>query len=342
MKRTGLIVAVLAVVATACGAEPAQNSNQIFLDPDVATSTTAAATTTEPPATTTTDASAITTAEAPATTSTTTDTTIVASDELVTLYGALEKSATVTSGRMEGSMEISGLDPSQGFTEMVIPFGGAFDNANGNYAFYMDMSGLAAAAGDEIPPEFADLFGEMEVRQIGDTAYMKFGFFTMLLGAETEWISMPADEGTAAADGFVSTSPTNPAEVLNMWKDVGAAVEVIGTETINGVKTTHYRAVFDTEALLATATPEERAEFEAMGPIPADFMPMDVWISDDGLVIRFVMEIDGTGLATTPEESFERMVMQYDLFDLGGEVVIEPPPADQVTDIEDLEGGFGF
>jgi hypothetical protein len=67
------------------------------------------------------------------------------------LRAAFAASADVTSGRMEGSIEVSGLDPTQGPTEMVIPFGGAFDNASGDSSFYMDMSGLAAAGGEEIP-----------------------------------------------------------------------------------------------------------------------------------------------------------------------------------------------
>lgn len=257
------------------------------------------------------------------------------------MQSAFQRSAEVTSGRMEGLIEITGLDPSQGFTEMVIPFGGAFDNASGNFSFYMDMSSIADAAGDELPPEFADLFGEMEVRQIGDTAYLKFPLFTALFGAETPWISMPAEEGDVAS-GFMTTSPGNPSEILGSFEDAGATVDVIGTETVNGVKATHYRAVFDMEALLAQATPEERARLEAQGPIPVDFMPMDVWISDDGFVVRFVMEIDGSAVETTQGESFDRMLMQYDLFDLGSDVVIEPPPPGEVTDIEELEGSFGF
>jgi len=257
------------------------------------------------------------------------------------MQSAFERSAEVTTGRMEGLIEVSGLDPSQGFTEMVIPFGGAFDNASGNFSFYMDMTSIAAAAGDELPPEFADLFGEMEVRQIGDTAYIKFPLFTALFGAETPWISMPAEEGDAAS-GFMTTSPGNPSDILGSFEDAGATVDVIGTETVNGVNTTHYRAVFDMETLLAQATPEERAQLEAQGPIPADSMPMDVWISDDGFVVRFVMEIDGSAVETTPEESFDRMLLQYDLFDLGSDVVIEPPPPGEVTDVEELEGSFGF
>jgi hypothetical protein len=242
---------------------------------------------------------------------------------------------------MEGAIEMTGLDPSQGFTEMTIPFGGAFDNASGDFSFYMDMSGIAAAAGDEIPAEFGDLFGDMEVRQIGEISYVKFPFFSMFLGAETPWISMPADEGDPTG-GFTMTSPGNPSEILGSFEDAGATVEVIGSESVNGVDATHYRVVFDTESLLAEATPEERAELEAQGPIPIDELPMDVWISEDGLVVRFIMEIDGDSVETEPGESFGHMSMRYDMFELNSGVVIDPPPSSEVTDVEDLEFSFDF
>lgn len=339
-KRTGWIIAAFALTVGACGAGTNDDSFDPIADGSPVTE---AAPVTTAPSTTTTSVSPATTTTAPTTTTqpTTTTTTASGSPELLAMQSAFERSAEVTTGRMEGLIEVSGLDPSQGFTEMVIPFGGAFDNASGNFSFYMDMTSIAAAAGDELPPEFADLFGEMEVRQIGDTAYLKFPLFTALFGAETPWISMPAEEGDVAS-GFMTTSPGNPSDILGSFEDAGATVEVIGTETVNGVNTTHYRAVFDMEALLAEATPEERDRLEAQGPIPADSMPMDVWISDDGFVVRFVMEIDGSAVETTPDESFDRMLLQYDLFDLGSDVVIEPPPPGEVTDIEELEGSFGF
>ena len=338
-QRTGWIIAAFALAIGACGA----GTNDDSFDPPASPVTEAAPVTTAPSTTTTTLPPATTATTPPTTTTTqpTTTTTASGSPELLAMQSAFQRSAEVTSGRMEGLIEITGLDPSQGFIEMVIPFGGAFDNASGNFSFYMDMSSIADAAGDELPPEFADLFGEMEVRQIGDTAYLKFPLFTALFGAETPWISMPAEEGDVAS-GFMTTSPGNPSEILGSFEDAGATVDVIGTETVNGVKATHYRAVFDMEALLAQATPEERARLEAQGPIPVDFMPMDVWISDDGFVVRFVMEIDGSAVETTQGESFDRMLMQYDLFDLGSDVVIEPPPPGEVTDIEELEGSFGF
>lgn len=337
MNRSLAVLVAIVTVAVAACASPAPTTTvaaqptttTAAAEPDT-TSTSVATTTTAAPTTT---VDATTTTEAPATQAD--------SEELALLHAAFAASSEITSGRMEGLIEMTGLDPASGLTELSIPFGGAFDNTSGDFSFFMDMSSMAEAAGDELPPEFAALLGEMEVRQIGDRAYIKFGFFTMFLGAETEWLAMPADEGTSATQDFTMSSPTNPSEFLGSFEDAGATVEVIGVEAVNGVQATHYRAVFDVEALMASATPEERAQLEAQGPLPADFLPLDVWVSGDGLVVRFVMEIDGTAVESAPGESFDTMTMRYDLFDLNGNVTIEPPPAGDVTDIEDIEG-FGF
>ncbi len=331
-RRISIVLTVLVLVVSACA--DGDTTSEDTVAPDAgstsATNTEAVASTTVPAPTTT---------DAPATTTSVAEN--AESDEITALRAAFAASADVTSGRMEGSIEITGFDAAVGIGEIVMPFGGSFDNESGDFSFYMDMSGMAAAAGDEIPAEFGDLFGEMEVRQIGETSYVKFPFFGMFLGADTPWISMPAD-GSDPTGGFAMTSPGNPSEILGSFEDAGASVEVIGSDAVNGVNATHYRVVFDTETLLAEATPEERAELEAQGPIPLDELPMDVWISEDGLVVRFIMEIDGDSIETEPGEGFGHMSMRYDMFELNSPIVIEPPPADEVTDVDDLEFAFGF
>ncbi|MEA2002610.1 MAG: hypothetical protein U9N84_12115, partial [Actinomycetota bacterium] len=325
-KRISLLFAVLIFVVTSCGDGGVAVDDTTADGGDVLAATTAAPNRNESTTSTSTAPStttvAPTTTEAPATTNTAPP---PESPEAEALQSAFLRSAELTSGRMEGSIEMTGLDPSQGIADLVIPFGGAFDNASGDFSFHMDMSGMAATAGDEIPLEFADLLGVMEVRQVGDVAYVKFPFFTMFLGAKTPWISMPAGENDLTG-GFSTASPGNPSEILGSFQDAGAAIELIGSEMVNGVSATHYRAVFDTEALLAQAPPEERAQLEVQGVFPIEAMPMDVWISDDGLVVRFIMEIDGGGIAAEPGEGFERMLMRYDMIDLNASVVIDPPP----------------
>jgi hypothetical protein len=333
IRTTLTIVAILALIATACAGEVAEE-----------TTTTVAA----GGATTTTAA-----AEEATTTTTTTATTTVADETtasscggssggLASLQESLSRTRDATKGRMEGSITMAGIPDLPG-GNFAMPFSGAFDNEAGNFSFIIDMSFLASQLGEEIPPEMAGLFGdigEMEVRTIGDTSYIRFPFFSLFLGTQTEWIATPAEEGQSATSGFGGAAPSNPADFLEFFEKASGTVEELGRETIRGVDTTHYLVVFDMKDLLANATPEERAEIEAEGLPPIDCLPMDLWISDDGLVNKYVIEMDGTDLDGPADEEFESMVIDFEMYDYGSDIVIEVPPADQVTDMESLDFGF--
>lgn len=337
MRRTRLLslLAALTLVVAACGGD------------DTATETTqAAATDTSAPATTS-AAPETTMTEAPATTTTAPATTTTAassgsSEALAEFQAALSDTAAAESGRMEGSFAITGLEGAPAGTEFTMPFSGAFDNAAGTFSFVLDMSGMASIAGEELPPGFEDLFGELEVRQVGDVAYMRFPFFSAFLGVETEWLRMPASEAGDAAGGFGGVAPSNPGEFLSAFEGADATVEEIGTESVRGVETTHYRITVDTEALLAEATPEQRAELEAQGPLPSGEFPMDMWIGGDGYVYRYILVFDGTLVEAEPGEGFESMTMTFEMYDYNAPIDIAEPDPSEVTDAEDLGGLFEF
>ena len=256
---------------------------------------------------------------------------------------SLTQTAAITSGRMEGSMVMTGLPGMPVDTEFSVPFSGEFDNAAGVFAFRMDLSGIAEATGEELPPGFDDLFGEMEMRTFGNVAYMKFPLFSAFLGAETDWIKIEAEDAASAAGGFSGgISPGNPTEALQVYKDANAQIVELGRETIRGVETNHYLVVIDMQALFETLPPEELAELEAQGPLPFDELPMQLWIADDGLIYRYSMEISGDSLATVPGQSFGTMTMTFDMFDYGAQILIEEPPASEVTDASELGGLFEF
>lgn len=325
MARRIVLIAATALVVAACGSAESADTTTTLL-----------------PAVSTTVADATTTTEAP----TSTITTEAAkkhdgssSPQLAAIRAAISQSAEITSGRMEGLIEVSGFVEGTGSLDLSMPFGGAFDTATGNSSFYMDMSAMAAASGEEIPPEFADMFGEMEVRVIDGVSYIKFPLFTMMFGAETPWISAPAEEGSDLTSSFTFAQPNDPTEFLEALEDADAEVTEVGPETVNGVDTTHYRVVFDTAAMFAGLSAEERAELTADGPIPEGEFPMDLWISGDGLVVRYVMEIDGAAVVDS-EDQFERMVMTFDLLDLNQPVTIVPPDPSEVTDMDSLGAGF--
>lgn len=329
LKRPLLLIAVaLGLLLAACGSGS-----------DQATTTSPAA---EPDTTVAVEGEQTTTT-APEQATTTTEGEVASTGSGIpsALAAALSNTTEVNSGRMEGSFEIIGAEGVPGGTSMSLPFAGAFDNDAGIFSFSMDMTAVAGELGGEIPPEMADMFGNLEVIQVGETTYMSWPFFSFL-GVQTPWVSMPTeDTDSSPTAGFGGATPGNPADFLSYFEDTNATIEEIGKETVRGVDTTHYLAIFDTETLLAEATPEERAEIEAQGPIPLEEMPMDIWIGDDGLVYRYVIDIAGDTVEADSGEGFERMVMTFEMFDWGGDIDIEIPPADQITDSSELEALFG-
>jgi hypothetical protein len=328
--KPALFLAV-SILLAACGGGPGgAGSTTTVVEPettmgDVATSTTAA-----PDPTTT---------AAPSTTTTTS----VGADA-ASLFASLQEGTPITSARMEGAIEMTGLDPTEsGVSEATILFSTSFDTASGDSSFVMDMSSMMGDLGEETEDPFAGLaagmLGEMEVRQIGDIVYLNYPFFTAMFGAETEWVSMPAEEGGDFTAEF-ETMPTDPAELIDSFDAAGASVEIVGTENVNGVDATHYSLSLDISEM--ELTPEEEAELAESGIWAEGVIPMELWVSDAGFMVRMIMEIDGSAMDLPAEESFEFMSLRYDLFDINGDITIEAPPASDVSSLEDLEGMFDF
>lgn len=292
-------------------------------------------------ATSTTLAAATTTTNAPATTTTQTPS---GEGDAADLFASLQDGPEVTSARMEGSMVIEGLDAAaSGVSEATILFSTSFDTETGNSSFVMDMSSMMGDLGgetdDPLAGAFAGMMGEMEVREIGDTSYVKFPLFTAMFGAETEWVSMPVEEGGDFTSDF-ETMPTDPGDLLGNFDASGATVKTVGTENVNGVDATHYRIELDVSKMDMSA--EERAELEQSGIFAEGVIPMDIWVGGSGHMVRMIMEIDGSGMDLPPDESFGSMTLQYDFFDINQPVNIEPPPASDVTSMDDLESMFDF
>lgn len=335
MARRIIPLIVLALTVASCGSGDAAETTSTTLLPAV--STTAA----EAPAESTSPTTAATATTASAGASEGSDD----SGRLAEIRSAIARSAEITSGRTEGLIEISALEIGAAF-DVSIPFGGVFDSATGNSSFVMDLSamaGMAEASGEEIPTEFVGMFDEMEIRVVDGVSYIRFPLFVMMFGAQTEWISAPEEEGTSIARDFTFVQPDNPAQLLEQFEHTDAEVTEVGRETVNGVDTTHYRVVFDAAAMLAATSPEERAEMMRAGPIPDGEFPMDLWITDDGVVVRYIMDINGSMVEAAESEEFQRMVMTFNLLDFNQPVtIVAPDPAD-VTDIESLAAGmFGL
>ncbi len=320
MTRNKAAIAILALVVSACGGGGELGA----VSEAAAPSTTGAPVTTSAPTTTT----------PPPTTSTLR---VEDSPELRILQSAFAAGAESFTGRFEGVIEVIGGQTESGVVDVSVPFGGSYDHADQELSFYVDLSGFAAATADEqMPDGFELLFGRMQVRQVGDTVYIQAPFVTSLLGVTTPWVSLPAEEGMATVDQFSTMSPVTPDELFEAYSDMRFEVIDLGEESINGVVATHYRIEIDLAEAIAQLG---NADSPLAGrSLPEGSVPVDIWISEDGQIVRFTMELDGSALGD--EGDFERMSMRYDFY-YGEDVAVEAPPASEVTDGSALQG-FGF
>ncbi len=327
MHKIRIVVVALALTVAACGGT--SDSDDTQPQRETSSSTTAAPASTAAP-----DVTAAASTAAPAAGSPV---------QMAVVHAAIEKVAADPPSRIEGIIEMAGLDSDFGPMDLSIPFSTSFDYATGDGHMMMDFSGMAEMIAEQAP-EFADMFGSFEVRQIGDTAYVSFGMLNMMFGADSEWLAMPVEDGEGFTQGFTSgINPYDATEFLDSLPGADGELTAIGTETIRGIEMTHYQALFDMEAM-AERDPDGFAELQEAGPIGLDALPMDFWIDDKGRLHRYLFEIDGSeveDLAT--DEDFEYMRVQFDFSGFGERVTIEPPPASDVTDVAELGDMFtGF
>jgi hypothetical protein len=261
--------------------------------------------------------------------------------QMAVVHAAIDKVAAEPPTHIEGMIEMAGIASDFGSMDITIPFSTSFDVVTGDGQMLMDFSSMAEMMAKEAP-QFASAFDEFEIRQIGDTAYVKFGMLNMMFGVDGGWLSMPVEDGEGFATGFTSgINPYDATEFLDSLSGSGGELTVIGTENVRGIDTTHYEATFDLEAL-AALDPGAFDELQESGPMNVDELPMDLWIDGQGRLHRYLFELDGSAtVGLEAGEEFDYMRVQFDFSGFGERVTIEPPPASDVTDVDDLGDMFG-
>lgn len=267
------------------------------------------------------------------------------------LSAAAFRASEATTYKFEFDMAITGVPDLPGALKMT--GSGSVDGVAGRSHITMDMRDLVqllSASGDASAEELAAVVGDgvIEVVQDGTTVYMRFPFFSELLGAKTPWVSMVAPDGSQAGledlglgslGGFGAFGdPTQgPESLLEGLKLLDEDVREVGAESVRGVSTTRYSGTLDLFKMLALAAPEAQAELGSMsGGMSGFLMPFDVWIDGDGLPRRMRMTMDFSSLGFVPAGSeAPAMSFTYEMFDYGEPVAIRIPSASEVTPIED-------
>ncbi len=252
------------------------------------------------------------------------------------------------SGRFEATTTMEPGADSEFEGEVSITLSGAFNDETGDSEILMDWGDLVAAGmaadegADALPPEAVEIFSEpMQIKTIGDKTYMKWSFFAMFLGTD-KWIEGDASDTDQMTSGFgFGADGESPTALLENLAGANAQVEDLGQEDVRGVTTTHYRAVLDIQALADQMDADQAADLaDDVGDLSMVDFPIDLWIGEDGNVYRYSIEVDATA-AGTESEDFERMTMVFEMWDYGADIVIEPPPADEIASEDELSFGFG-
>lgn len=162
----------------------------------------------------------------------------------------------------------------------------------------------------------------------GDALYLRSPLFSRLLPQGKTWVSVHMQKlGAKLGADVGQLAQSNPADVLPALRKAGS-VHKLGTETIDGVETTHYQAVVD---------PTKLPGISAAKNVQITPFPVDAWVgTDDGLLRRLTMS--ETAAAGT-QTAAVRWTM--DLSNYGEQVTVTVPPAGDTLDLTNVATGTG-
>ena len=250
---------------------------------------------------------------------------------------------TVESARFEATIAMTGAPGSEMPGQFWLQMAGAYDLTKDASSMSIDMSDLARLAteseGTESDLGFlaAFLADDIEMVTIGDQAWIKWGLLTMFTGAGDKWLETTADDTGDMTSDIGIEGALLPTEVLDVWADTPGNVEAFGVETIRGSEATHYRFTFDADELATVTTDAEWAQMEEdLGIDIVGFVTLDVWVDEDGLLHRYVMD-----LTDPDDEEVQAVTFTFEIWDHGKDIGIEPPAAEDVITEDELTFGFG-
>ena len=244
--------------------------------------------------------------------------------------------------RYDAQLEVSGV-PDVGTLSLRI-YGASHDGGAASQ-MQVDLSGLLPQAPSQsgpVPPEAVALLEHpVDVISVGDVMWVRWPGVATFLGRDLGWIeidpSAVAELGDMEAGSLLGAQGAirDPGAVLDAIAGVDSPVEELGPETVRGVETTRYRSapiadlldslagneLFDPEVLDLAS--------DALGPLQ-----LDLWIGADGVPRRLRLEFS----VTDPGSDAQPVVVvgTIELFDVGVDLDIPPPPADQVTPLAEL------
>lgn len=199
---------------------------------------------------------------------------------------------------------------------------------------------------ESFTPDFAMAMnfteGSVNVNEvwIDDTVYIGTPELAGELGGK-QWLSLSLDEMGAFGQNFAAeidvVKNTDPQQLLEPLLASGDLAKV-GTESVDGVSTTHYSGSIDPATAFNTAqakqylTPAQIQDLQRLDSAAGSTkQQVDAWVAANGLPVRIkAVDTDKSGATTT---------IQLDFTDWNLPVTVTAPPADQVLNVNSLVSG---
>lgn len=197
----------------------------------------------------------------------------------------------------------------------------------------MDMSaeGLVDFESGASTMTMSMLGTEFEMRTVDQHLYLRLPDVGQPTGITTAWVGMPLTAAGAGAGSYTGTP--SAAGMIDALRGVSNDIEDLGRDEVNGQVANGYRVMVDLARAVEQVPEADRAKAQErlvqMNAMGMTEMPMEVWVTDDGLPVRMVMELEDIGGVGAS------MRMQMDYVDFGLPVDIAPPPAEDTTMVQD-------
>jgi hypothetical protein len=162
----------------------------------------------------------------------------------------------------------------------------------------------------------------------GTTMYMQSPMLSSQLPSGKTWMKLDLQKvGSAHGVDYSALMSQNPAQAVQRLEAAGS-VKTVGTETIDGVETTHYQVTNVDISKMPQGSKIQALAHPKYGPI-------DVWIGNkDGYVYRESMSFAYSVMGQSASAD-----MRVDLSNFGKPVNVTVPPASAVVDGTSLSGG---
>jgi hypothetical protein len=164
----------------------------------------------------------------------------------------------------------------------------------------------------------------------GNVLYMRSSVFAQLgLSPGKQWVKLDlgrlAQRSGIDLSSLANSSPT-PASALSYLRG-SSKVREVGSESVGGVDTTHYKVTVDLERAAAKSTgPERQSLNRVIQSSGVKKLPIDVWVDGNGYV-RKVEYAQRSSAGSKPV----RVTMN--LHDYGAPITVKPPPASATVDL---------